>query len=215
MQSYLTGQIYALGNDTIKTMVMKIVNHQDYSSLPKFLQDSVKKKFGHPISQMIEIPGNLMDSLSRILPRRPQLIADVNAIHGIGNRGEAGLDFKVSFSSYIFTQKNAGVDPQIDLSASYSFADDITQSDVNISRRSLDVTTGINIIFFSRFDLKPGVSYTNILSGQYANERTTSYSPAASFLIKITEKLVAVIQWSYNSDKAASTANFKLKTSLE
>jgi hypothetical protein len=215
MQSYLTGQIYALGNDTIKTMVMKIVNHQDYSSLPKFLQDSVKKKFGHPISQMMEIPENLLDSLSHILPRRPQLIADINAIHGLGNRGEAGLDLKVSFSSYIFTQKKTGVDPQVDLSASYSFVDDITQSDVNISRRNLDVTAGINIIFFSRFDLKPGVSYTNILSGQYAHERTTSYSPTASFLIKITEKLVAVIQWSYNSDKAASTANFKLKTSLE
>ena len=46
MQSYLTEQIYSIGNDTIKTMVMKMVNHQDYSSLPKFLRDSLEKKFG-------------------------------------------------------------------------------------------------------------------------------------------------------------------------
>ena len=215
MQSYLTGQIYMLGNDTMKTMVMKIVNHQDYASLPKFLQDSVAKKFGHPILKMMEIPEILLDSLSHILPRRPQLITDVNAIHGLGNRGEAGLEFKVSFSSYIFTQKKASIDPQVNLSASYSLADDITQSNINISRRSLDITAGINIIFFSRFDLKPGVSYTNILSGLYAHEHTISYFPTASFLVKISEKLVAVINWSYNSDKAASTANFKLKMSLE
>jgi len=215
MQSYLTEQIYAIGNDTIKMIMRKVINHQDYSSLPKFLQDSVQKKFGHSISKMMEIPENLMDSLSHILPRRPQLIADINAIHGLGNRGEAGLDLKVSFSSYIFIQKKADVDPQVNLSASYSLADDITQSDVNISRSTLDVTAGINTIFFSRFDLKPGISYTNILSGLYAHERMISYFPTVSFLIKITEKLVAVIHWSYNMENATSTANFKLKTSLE
>jgi hypothetical protein len=215
MQTYLTEQIHSIGNDTIKTMVMKMVNHQDYSCLPKFLQDSVEKKFGHPISTMMDIPKNLMDSLSHILPRRPQFIADVNAIHGLGNRGEAGLDFKISFSSYLFAQKKAGVDPQLNLSVSYSFADDMARSNVNINRRSLDIAAGINIIFFSRFDLKPGISCTNIFSGRYADERVISYSPTVSFLVKIAEKIVVAINWRYNSDMAASIANFKLKTSLE
>jgi hypothetical protein len=215
MQSYLTQQIHSIGNDTIKTMVMKMINRQDYSSLPKFLQDSVERKFGHPISTMMDIPENLVDSLSHILPRRPQLIADVNAIHGLGNRGEAGVDIKISYSSYFCAQEKAAVDPQINLSVSFSLADDITFSNVNISRRSLYAAAGFNAIFFSRFDLKPGISCTNILSGLYAHERTISCSPTVSFLVKIAEKLVAVINWSYNSDNAASTANFKLKTSLE
>ena len=215
MQSYLTEQIHSIGNDTMKTMVMNMINHEDYSSLPKFLQDSLEKKFGHPIFTMMEIPEILMDSLSHVLPRRPQLIADVNAIHGLGNRGESGLDFKISFSSYFSSQKKAAMDPQIHLSASFSLADDITFSNINMSRRSLDVSAGINVIFFSRFDLKPGISCTNILSGLYAHERTISYSPTVSFLVKIAEKIVVAINWSYNSDMAASTANFKWKTSLE
>jgi hypothetical protein len=215
LQRYLTEQIQTLANDTIKTMIMKIINHQDYSYLPKFLRDSVEKKFDLPISKMMEIPKNLVDSLSHILPRRPQLIFDVNALHGLGNRGEAGLNWKTSFSSYIFVQKKGSVDPQVNLSASYSLADNITRTVVNLGRSIFDVSAGINIIFFSRFELKPGVSYMNIFSGLYAHEHQIAYSPTASFFIKIAEKFVAAINWSYNSDKAASTANFKLKTSLE
>jgi hypothetical protein len=97
---------------------------------------------------MMEIPENLMDSLSHILPRRPQLIADINAYMGLGTAVRPDWISKYPFHHISSYRKKADVDPQVNLSASYSLADDITQSDVNISRSILDVYCGNQYYFF-------------------------------------------------------------------
>ncbi len=213
MQRYLTEQAQTAGDSITRARIKNFINGTN-SDLPEFLRDSVKKIFGQPIGKMTAIPKELLDNLTQTLPRRPLLVVDVNGIHGLGNRGEAEVDFETSFSSYIFRQKK-NVDPQLNLSASYSLADNTELNNINLNRHILDISAGINIIFFSKVDFKPGISYTNILSGIQAKEQQTSWSPTASFLFKIAEKLVMAFNWSYDSDKAASTTILKLKTSFE
>jgi hypothetical protein len=214
-QSYITAKISAMGNDTIKTMLRNIMNQRCYACLPKFLKDSVESKFGLSLEKMMERPHFLVDSLSKFLLRRPQLVANVKSIFGLGNRGEAGMDFKALYSTYLFTKRKPKIDPQVNVSASYCLRDDSTLAGINLNREFIDVSAGVNLIFFSRIELVPGASYRRILSNTYTDEYRTKYSPTGSVFIKIADKMVMGLNWSYNSKSKTSTANASLKTSLE
>jgi hypothetical protein len=214
-QSYLTAYISSVKNDTIRTMLRKIMNERCYSCLPEFLRDSVENKFGMAFEKMMERPRNLVDSLGRFLLRRPQLVAGITGINGFGNRGEAEVDLKTSFSSYLFIRKKPPIDPQINLSASLFFQDDSTRSHLNLNRKTLNLSPGVNIIFYSKVEFMPGVSYNQILSGIYADECRSTFCPTGSFFVKIAEKLAAGFNVSYDTNTKRPTANATLKASLD
>ncbi|MGA9407502.1 MAG: hypothetical protein WBW71_10255, partial [Bacteroidota bacterium] len=123
-QDFLTDWMEnSAASDTLKKLIRGIINHGDFSNLPKSLQDEVQKQFGMSIDDLMKIPQHLVDSLSKVLQRRPQLILGVNATDGLGNDSQYGLDVKGSFSSYIFSNVDSVWDPEISVSASYSPTD--------------------------------------------------------------------------------------------
>jgi hypothetical protein len=215
VQKYLTAFISSMKNDTIRTMLRKIMNERCYSCLPRFIRDSVEIKFGMSFDTMMARPRRLVDSLGRFLLRRPQLVADIRGIHGLGNRGETGVDLKASFSSYLFSGKKRPIDPQANLSASVSFQDDSTRAHLNLNRIMLGISPGINVIFFSKVEFIPGVSFQSIFRGMHASGPRTTASPTLSVFVKAAEKMLVGFNAGYDSNTRQVSGNATLKASLE
>ncbi len=214
-QTYITAVISAMRNDTVRAMLRAIMNQRCYACVPPFIKDSVEEKYGIPFDTLMERPRRLVDSLSNILLRRPQLVAGITALHGLGNRGEAGFDLNVSYASYLITKRKPAIDPQIHVRASFSLRDDSTRTHLNLQREIMEACAGCNVIFFSRFELMPGIACRYILSSAYTDERRTTCRPTGSVSVKIAEKLVTSLSVAYDPNARTFTANAAVKTSLE
>ena len=178
---YLT--ITAYDSVQYRQIIQSCINSGFYDALPKFLKDSLSKKFGNSyVENGIKVPSKLVDSLAKSLSKRPLLTFDFNSIYAFPKDGWSSLSTKIHSTIYFLKQLDA--DPSWSTDISFSKAKDSTEKINNLDRIILNINSGLVFGTYAlgpvSFEIKLSVQDNRIISHSYAGENKDSFKISIS-----------------------------------